>query len=132
VRYAFDTNVLISALLISNSKPAQALKKAENSGTILYSIYVLQEIEKVLSRPKFSAYISSEDIIGFMARIVRTWEEVSIIQTVTICRDPEDNKFLELILNGNADTLITGDNDLLVLNPYRGISIITPAMFLAA
>lgn len=123
---------MISALLISNSKPAQTLKKAEDYGTILYSIYVLQEIEEVLSRQKFSAYISSEDIIGFMARIVRTWEEVSIIQKVTICRDPEDNKLLELILNGNADVLVAGDNDLLVLSPYRGISIITTAMFLAA
>lgn len=67
-----------------------------------------------------------------MARIVRIWEEVSIIQKVTICRDPEDNKLLELILNGNADVLVAGDNDLLVLSPYRGISIITTAMFLAA
>ncbi len=131
MRYVFDTNILISALLISNSLPAQALKKAENSGTVLYSADVLQEIKEVLFRPKFSPYISGDDVVGFLARIVRSWEEISIIQTVAICRDPKDNKFLELALNGNADFLITGDNDLLVLNPYRSTKIIKPAEFLS-
>lgn len=124
VRYVFDTNILIGALLISNSLPAQALKKAENSGVILYSTDVLQEIKEVLFRSKFSSYISGDDIVGFLARIVRSWEEISIIQT-------KDNKFLELAMNGDADFLITGDNDLLVLNPHRSTKIIKPAEFLS-
>lgn len=124
MRYVFDTNILISALLISNSLPAQALKKAENSGTILYSADVLQEIKEVLFRPKFLSYISGDEVVGFLARIVRSWEEISIIQRVDVCRDSKDNKFLELALNGDADFLITGDNDLLVLNSYRSTKII--------
>jgi uncharacterized protein len=47
-----------------------------------------------------------------------------------ICRDPKDNMFLELALSGNADLIISGDNDLLVLNQFRGIPVITPREFI--
>ncbi|MSP02209.1 MAG: putative toxin-antitoxin system toxin component, PIN family [Acetobacteraceae bacterium] len=56
-------------------------------------------------------------------------ELVIVTEAVTECRDPMDDKFLELAVNGRADPIITGDTDLLVLNPFRGIPIITPAAF---
>ncbi len=56
-------------------------------------------------------------------------EKITIIEEVDACRDPKDNKFLEVAVNGMADMLITGDNDLLDINPFRGIIIITPADF---
>ena len=46
------------------------------------------------------------------------------------CRDPDDDKLLELAVNGAADFIVTGDDDLLVMNPFRGIAIVTPAEFL--
>ena len=46
-----------------------------------------------------------------------------------MCRDPTDDKFLELAANGHADLILTGDKDLLVLNPFRGIQIVGPATF---
>ena len=49
---------------------------------------------------------------------------------VQACRDPKDDRILELAVNGNATTVVTGDDDLLVLNPFRGIPIVTPAVLL--
>ena len=52
-------------------------------------------------------------------------------ETITDCRDPKDNKFLELAVASNAPFIITGDDDLLVLNPYRDINILKSGDFLA-
>lgn len=132
MRCVFDTNVIISALLLSASLPAKALIKAETAGSVLYSEAALEEIRSVLSRPKFARYVDESDVAGFLARIARTWEEVEIISRITACRDPKDDKFLELAQNGRATHLITGDKDLLALHPFRDTLILTPAAFLAA
>jgi len=57
-------------------------------------------------------------------------ELVAITATVAGCRDPKDDKFLELAINGKAEIIVSGDADLLALNPFRGIPIVTPAIFL--
>lgn len=129
-RYVFDTNVVISALLMDKSTPALALKKAENEGKLLHSIPILEEIVTVLSRPKFAKYIDEEDIDRFLAHIYQSWEKVIITDVVTQCRDQKDNKLLELAVSGKADVIVTGDKDLLVLHPFQTIKIITPADFL--
>jgi predicted nucleic acid-binding protein len=54
---------------------------------------------------------------------------VTITQRVIACRDATDDKFLELAVNGHADVIVSGDADLLVLNPFRGIPIVAPAAF---
>ncbi len=56
-------------------------------------------------------------------------EAVTIIEPIVACRDPTDDKFLELAVNGQADFIVSGDADLLVLNPFRGIPILSPATF---
>ncbi len=56
-------------------------------------------------------------------------ELVMIAEKITGCRDPDDDKFLELAVNGHADAIISGDEDLLVIDTFRGIPIITPAAF---
>jgi len=55
---------------------------------------------------------------------------VSLLST-KVCRDPKDNKYLELAVAANASCIVTGDQDLLVLNPFRNIPILTSADFLA-
>jgi predicted nucleic acid-binding protein len=55
---------------------------------------------------------------------------VSVTSVITECRDPEDDKFLALAIDGAATYLITGDDDLLALNPFRGVAILTPREFL--
>jgi uncharacterized protein len=55
---------------------------------------------------------------------------VTIAERIVACRDPTDDKFLELAINGQADAIVTGDLDLLVLNPFQGIPIIDPVAFI--
>ncbi|MCU1267062.1 MAG: PilT protein domain protein [Acidobacteria bacterium] len=67
----------------------------------------------------------------FLIAFLKETELIEIRERVSDCRDENDNKFLELALSGKADCIISGDDDLLVLNPYRGVSIINPRDFLA-
>jgi len=65
-----------------------------------------------------------------LAALVNQAKFVEITETITECRDPKDNKFLELAVCGGADCLISGDGDLLALHPFRGIRILPPQAFL--
>ncbi|WP_243147552.1 putative toxin-antitoxin system toxin component, PIN family [Scytonema sp. UIC 10036] len=65
-----------------------------------------------------------------MASFVKTVKFVEITENIDICRDPKDNKYLELALSGQATCIISGDNDLLVLHPFQEISILTIQEFL--
>ena len=129
-RLVFDTNTLISALLLPDSQPAHAVKKGIHEGKISVSRDTLSELADVLSRTKFDHYISVEDRKDYFRYFSRVVEEVEIIRKVTICRDPKDNKFLEVAVNGQAKIIITGNKDLLVLHPYQSIEIISPAQYL--
>jgi uncharacterized protein len=65
-------------------------------------------------------------MVGFL----KVAEMIEISETITVCRDPKDDKLLEFAVSGAADFLVTGDKDLLILNPFRGVEIITPREFL--
>jgi uncharacterized protein len=130
MRFICDTNVIISGLMLPSSVPAQALIKAENQGQLLYSDATLAELIQVLDRPKLRPYIKTEYVAELYTRIRINWEQVNIIQHITACRDSKDDKFLEAAINGDATALITGDQDLLIMNPFNNLTIITPSMFL--
>jgi putative PIN family toxin of toxin-antitoxin system len=66
----------------------------------------------------------------FLAELARVVELVAITQRITLCRDPRDDKFLELAIAGRADFLVTGDVDLLTLDPFHGTAIMDPATYL--
>jgi uncharacterized protein len=131
LRLVFDTNVLVSALLLSHSIPRRALDRAVADGKVLLSLPVLEELNRVLAREQIRKYIDEEDARQFLAAMTREaiWVEVS--SKVTVCRDPKDNKFLALALDGGATHIVTGDSDLLDLHPFQGIPILTPAAFVA-
>lgn len=129
-RIVIDNNALISRLLLPASNPAQAIRKAVEIGQLLVSEPVLNELADVLARRKFDPYVSVKNRQQFLRLLGRIAEMVPIIYAVHACRDPHDDKFLELAVNGSADLIITGDKDLLILNPFRTIRIITPARFL--
>ena len=129
-RFVIDTNVLVSGILIFQSSSDKAYKKARSIGKILFSESSFQELEEILKRPKFNKYVSLESRNQFITKFKLESEQITITETINICRDSKDNKFLELAINGNADFIITGDQDLLVLNPFRGIKIITVNQFL--
>jgi uncharacterized protein len=121
---------LISGLIFKSSKPAQAFQYALKSGDILLSPQTLAELSEVLSRKKFDRYVTSVEREEFLEALIERAILVEPIETVTVCRDPKDDKFLELALNGKASFIITGDEDLLELNPFSGVRILKPDEFL--
>ncbi len=129
-RIVVDTNALISRLLLPSSVPGQAVRKAVDQGLLLVSEATMNELADVLSRPKFDRYISLNDRQQFLRLLGRLAEFVPIIYPVRECRDPKDDKFLEVALNGKAELMLTGDADLLALNPWRGIRIVSPGNYL--
>jgi len=129
-RYVFDTNVIISALLFGQSKPAQAFNAALDRGEILLSRPVLQELNEVLAREKFNPYLLLEERERFIIALLSESIFIDIKENIRACRDPKDDKFLELAVNGGAACIISGDDDLLILNPFRDIPIIKPDEFL--
>ncbi len=130
-RVVFDTNVLISGALSITSKPALALEKAINSGQFLASTATLRELMEKLLSAKFDLYVSREKRDALLLRLAPLIEIVEVVQTIQASRDPKDDKFLEVAVNGRADVLVTGDGDLLELNPFRGIAILTPADYIS-
>ncbi|MEY3302209.1 MAG: putative toxin-antitoxin system toxin component, PIN family [Pseudanabaena sp.] len=129
MRLVLDTNVLVSAILSPASISAKILNWGEDNGVILYSTATLTEVLSVLGRSKFSKYIDHDDIDGLSIRIKTVWLFVEILNQVQLCRDPKDDKFIDLALNGEASHLITGDSDLLVLNPIQNTLVIKPRTF---
>ncbi len=129
-RYVFDTNAIVSALLFSDSVPATAFSKALNEGTILASISLVEELRDVLARPRFDAYVSYPERIAFIQAFVAETELVTVNEAIQVCRDPKDDRVLEAAVNGQAEFIVTGDSDLLVHKPFRGIAILPPAQFL--
>ncbi len=129
LRGAFDNNVLVSAALLGGV-PRQAFDRLLDNGIVLISVPVLLELADVLNRPKFDKYVTREERMRFMVGFLKIAEMIEISEVIRVCRDPKDDKLLELAVSGSADVLVTGDKDLLVLNPFRGIKIITPRDFL--
>jgi uncharacterized protein len=128
MRIVLDTNVFVSAVLKANSLPFLVLRWIDQHGGLLKSAATEREILNVLARP----HIASVTIPTFrddLARKLATAELVTITERIASCRDPHDDKFLELAVSGRADMIVSGDADLLALNPFRGIPIVTPAMF---
>ena len=129
-RLVTDTNALISRLLLPSSIPGQAVRKAVDNGLLLVSEATMEELADVLARPKFDRYISLEDRQQFLRLLGRLAEFVPIVYPVRACRDPKEDKFLEVALNGKAAVILSGDSDLLALHPWQGIPILSPAEYL--
>jgi len=132
VRHVFDTNTLVSAILFEDSKPGQALRRALRRGCVLLSAPTLEELAEVLQREKFARYVTATEREEFLVAFVERVLFMEPTEEVRACRDPKDDKFLELAVSGRATYIISGDNDLLVLHPFRDIAIMTAAEFLQA
>jgi putative PIN family toxin of toxin-antitoxin system len=90
----------------------------------------MRELIEKLLLPKFDRYVHRERREALLQRIASVVEIIEVLQPVRASRDPKDDKFLDAAVNGRANVLITGDRDLLDLNPFRGITIVTPADYL--
>lgn len=132
VRHVFDTNTLVSAVLFERSQPGQALRRALRRGRVLLSSPTLEELAEVLQREKFERYVTAAEREEFLVALVESVLFMEPTEEVRAYRDAKDDKFLELAVSGRATYLISGDADLLVLHPFRGIAIMTATEFLQA
>ena len=128
--FVIDTNTLISSSLFKYSQPRKAERKANQTGKIAASIATYNEFFEVFLRSKFNRYISRETRLSILMEFKRLAFFGEISETITECRDPKDDKSLELAVSTNTSCIITGDKDLLVLHTFRGIPILNAADFL--
>jgi putative PIN family toxin of toxin-antitoxin system len=111
--------------------PRQAILKARATDIIALSRPVFEEIREVLERPKFRRYLSNHDRQEILMLLAGAAVWVKPVSVVTDCRDRRDNMYLELAAAAEADFLLSSDQDLLVLDPWRNVRIISPAAYLA-
>ena len=132
-RAVLDTNVIVSGLIASKGTPADLLTAWRNRRfDLVIGPAILQEIERVLRLPRITkAYrLAPQDISDLIelliSRAILTPGRLTIPSTA---RDPEDDQILACAIEGHADYIVTGDKDLLSLERYREIPIISPAAF---
>ncbi|EKE09126.1 MAG: PilT protein [uncultured bacterium] len=129
-RFVVDTNIFISQLLLPSSLPGKAFQKALSSGIPLVSEEVLYELADVLGRKKFDPYLSLEERQEFLRQLSSIVEVVQNVVSLKACRDPKDDKFLSLAISGRAEFVLTGDRDLLILDPFKDIRIFSCSRYL--
>jgi putative PIN family toxin of toxin-antitoxin system len=127
----FDASTVVSAALKADSVPERALLRAEAIDVFALSAAVDAEIAEVLGRPTFSRVLSRERCERVLSTIrgAAVWFEPT--ERVTDCRDPKDDKYLELARAAGAEIIVSSDEDLIVLHPWRGVRILRPADYLA-
>lgn len=130
-RVVVDTNVFVSGLIWPASVPGRLVDDVVTRCQILVTADTLNELVATLMSAKFDAYLERATRHDALERLIPMLEVVEPIQVVRACRDPEDDKFLEAAVNGRADVIVSGDRDLVVLHPFAGIAIVTPADYLA-
>jgi len=132
MRAVLDTQVFVRALINPKSRSGLLLSKFSDRFTIVVSPQVLQEILEVLFRSELTkkykrlGRIDVEKVISLLAEA----EVVEPRESVSVCRDPNDDKFLECAIAGKADYIVSEDEDLLVIKEHRGIKIIDTETFL--
>ncbi len=126
----FDASSVVGALLKPESVPERALLLARARHVICLSEAVEVEMREVIGRPRFARYLGEgrgERVMDLVASAAARFSPSVAVQD---CRDAKDNKYLELALAAGAVAVVSSDNDLLVLDPWRGIRIVRPAQFL--
>ncbi len=127
-RIVVDTNVIVSALI---SKPESSLSRLleylVRNSTLVICNQTYDELESVLLGPKLAKYIDVDRVIQFLTLYWIIAELIVVTNIEPYCRDPKDDVFLALALEAKADLIITGDSDLLVLHPFKGVQILSPS-----
>lgn len=130
-RILLDTNLVISAALFASGAPRRAFEWAVVNGAVLLTDALQTELNEVFLRQKFDRYVALDKRLRFLASFLALTVPIIVTEAVDVCRDPKDNKLLEAAISGDAECIVSGDADLLALHPFRAISILSPAAFLA-
>jgi putative PIN family toxin of toxin-antitoxin system len=117
-------------MIFQNSSSFSVAKHIIDNFEVIVSLETLAELAYVMYKPKLRKYVELEKLVDYFEYYKSITTVVPIISTVQLCRDAKDDKFLELAVNGNADFIITGDDDLLILNPFENTKIISPTKYL--
>ena len=128
-RIIIDTNLWISFLITKNFTRLDEIIFSKKC-VLIFSRELLEEFLTVAKRPKFRRFFSSSEIEEILETIQEYAEFIEVTSKTDVCKDPKDNFLLSLSMDGNADFLLTGDNDLLILTKFRKTSIITISGFL--
>ena len=128
-RIILDTNLWISFLITKKFTEIDNLIKNKQI-TLIFSNELLEEFIDVVNRPKFKKYFTKKDIENLLNTFDQYAELIEVSSKLDICRDEKDNFLLNLSVDGKADYLITGDNDLLILEKLQETRISTYREFL--
>ena len=129
-RAVADTSILISAALSAGGKPAAVLDHIVLQGSLIFSQPTFEELATRLYRPKFDRYLQAGDRRRFLDKVSAAAIWIEITGGLVACRDPNDDMVLETAIAGRATCIVSGDKDLLVMDPFRGIPILSAAAFL--
>ena len=123
-RIIIDTNLWVRFLIAGNYSKLDTILSDKNF-QLLFSQKLWTEFITVVTRTKFKKYFSEDDIVELVSKMQRRIKMVKVKTSINICRDIKDNFLLELAIDGKADFLLTGDNDLLSLKKIRKTKIMT-------
>jgi putative PIN family toxin of toxin-antitoxin system len=129
VYIVIDTNVLISAGLLPQSKTAQVLALAVEHFVIAQNKDTWHELETRIVRPKFDRYFGDSGRLRHLAKIAQSIQRFEVSAAVSVSRDKTDDKFIELAIDSGSSILISGDPDLRVVKTFKGVEILSPAQF---
>lgn len=125
-----DTNVLISAGLLPQSTPAQALAVAVTHFVIAQNQDTWHELETRIARPKFDRYFGEFGRLRHLIQIAQSAAFFEVTAQASISRDKTDDKFLALAMDAGATWVISGDLDLKEVQSYKGVEVVSPSQFL--
>ncbi len=124
-----DTNVLISAGLLPQSKTAQVLALAVEHFVIAQNQDTWHELETRIARPKFDRHFGDSGRLRHLIAIAQSIQRFEVSADVSVSRDKTDDKFIALAIDSGASMLISGDPDLKEVQVYKGVEILSPAQF---
>ena len=129
LRIVLDTNIFLSALIFGG-KPRQLIEMlARGQIEVVISEPILTEMRRKVSQ-KFPGFAGELEQMELLLEQDAELVKLGAI-TITVCRDPDDNRILETAVLGKCSHIITGDKDLLVLRQYEKILVLKPADFMA-
>ena len=128
VKCVVDTNVLISAALTKGA-PFRIVEHLIKNNALIFSKETISELSSRITQPKFDKYVSAEDCEAYVNNLILSADLVIIDNLIQGCRDRDDDKFLETAVKGDAQFIISGDQDLLTMHRFEGIDIVTVQEF---
>ena len=133
MRVVVDTDLLVRGAMSRGPRGAPLNRLGQPGFELIYSRQLLEELIEVLNRSKFRERYRVTDARrdALLASITRFGIRVEPNRAISVCRDPDDDKLLEAAVASQADAIVTTDHDLLALNPFEGIRIVTPLVLVA-